>query len=253
MEWWQVLLLFCVGLLSGWMNTLAGGGSLLSVPMLMFLGMSGPVANGTNRIAILAQSIASVSIFLRRGYSDLRTGLTLALAASVGAAGGAALGTRFDGVWFDRTLALVMLLVMLSMLREPPPKVAGQAADSLANPTPRNCLLGHLCMIGAGFWGGLIQAGVGFLLMPILHRIMGLPLLQVNMHKVFIVLVYTSVALLVFASQLELMWWASLGLVAGNTLGGWLGAHTALRWSDLWVRRVFHAILALFILKLLWP
>lgn len=246
MEIWQILLLFLVGVFSGWINTLAGGGSLLSVPALMFMDMPAPVANGTNRIAILAQSLTSVTTFLKRGHSDFRLSLTLAIAASTGAAAGASLGVRFDGVWFDRTLAVVMVAVMLAMMLG-----KDHPAPSVGKPQAKNLVAGHLLMVGAGFWGGLIQVGVGFLLMPVLHRVMGLNLVQVNMHKVFIVLIYTSVALAIFASQLELMWVASIGLVAGNSLGGWLGVHTTISKGELWIKRVFYVVLSAFIIKLL--
>jgi len=115
----------------------------------------------------------------------------------------------------------------------------------------KNLLLGHLLMVGAGFWGGFIQIGVGFILMPILHRVMGLDLVRVNMHKVFVVLVFTIVALAVFASQLELLWWTGLGLAVGNSIGGWLGAHTTVTHGEKLIRRVLYFALTAFIIKLL--
>jgi uncharacterized membrane protein YfcA len=57
-------------------------------------------------------------------------------------------------------------------------------------------------MVGAGFWGGFIQIGVGFILMPILHRVLGLDLIRLNLYKVMNVLVYTIVALFIFAANL---------------------------------------------------
>ena len=155
-------------------------------------------------------------------------------------------GVRLEGVWFDRTLALVMIAVMILMASG-----GGKAPSAGGEGRPQRLLLGHLCMVGAGFWGGFIQIGVGFILMPILHRVMELDLVRVNMHKVFVVLVYTLVALAVFASQLELMWWAGLGLAVGNSLGGWFGAHTTVALGTVWVKRVFYLILTAFILKLL--
>ena len=107
-------------------------------------------------------------------------------------------------------------------------------------------------MVGAGFWGGFIQIGVGFILMPILHRVMGLDLVRVNMHKVFIVLVYTLVALAVFASQLELLWWTGLGL-GGRQLASAAGsgAHTTVTHGETLIRRVLYLALSAFIIKLL--
>lgn len=246
MEYWQVILLFFVGIFAGWLNVLAGGGSLLTIPVMLFMDIPAPVANGTNRIAILAQNITAVYTFFRKGFSDFKLSLSLSAAASVGAVGGAWIGVSLDGVWFDRILAIVMLLVMFLMATGKKLK-----PTSTEEQQPKNLLLGHLCMVGAGFWGGFIQIGVGFILMPILHRVMGFNLVRVNMYKVFIVLSYTIIALSIFATQLELLWWAGLGLALGNSIGGWYGAHTTIHKGEVWIKRVMYIALSGFIIKLL--
>ena len=246
MELWQIFVLGLVGVAAGWLNVMAGGGSLLTVPVMLFMGVPGPVANGTNRIAILAQNITAVTTFRRRGYSDFKLGLSLAAAASVGAAGGASVGVHLQGEWFDRVVALVMIAVMVLMAtgHDKVKQVGGEARA-------KNLVAGHLLMIGAGFWGGFIQIGVGFILMPILHKVMGLDLVRVNMHKVLIILVYTIVALVIFSSQLELLWWTGLGLAVGNSIGGWLGAHTTITHGETLIRKVLFLALTVFIIKLL--
>jgi uncharacterized membrane protein YfcA len=246
LEFWQIIILAMVGVVAGWLNVMAGGGSLLTVPVMLFMGIPGPVANGTNRIAILAQNITAVTTFRRRGYSDFKLGLSLAGAASLGAIGGASIGVHLGGEWFDRVLALVMVGVML-MMATGHDKIKPTGGDAKA----KNLLAGHLLMIGAGLWGGFIQVGVGFILMPILHRVLGLDLVRVNMYKVFIVLVYTVVALAIFASQLELLWWTGIGLAVGNSIGGWLGAHTTISHGEVLIRRVLYFALSAFIIKLL--
>ena len=218
----------------------------MTIPAMVFMGLPGPVANGTNRIAILAQNAVAVTTFFRQGYSDFRLSLTLALAASVGAAGGAYLGTELEGEWFNRVLALVMVGVLILM-------ATGRRTQSqaTADAEPRNLLLGHALMVGAGAWGGFIQIGVGFLLMPILHRVMGLDLVRVNMHKVFIVLVFTIVALTVFAARVEVLWSVGLALAVGNAAGGWLGARTAVTRGEGLIRIVLYGAILALIVKLL--
>jgi hypothetical protein len=245
-EIWQILVLALVGIMAGWLNVMAGGGSLLTVPIMLFMGIPAPVANGTNRIAILAQNITAVTTFRSRGFSDFKLSLSLAAAAAVGALGGASVGVHLDGEWFDRVLALVMVAVLI-LMASGHDKIKPVGGDA----QPKNLLLGHVLMVGAGFWGGFIQIGVGFILMPILHRVMGLDLVRVNMHKVFVVLVFTIVALAVFASQLELLWWTGAALAVGNSIGGWLGAHTTVRHGETLIRRVLYVALTAFIVKLL--
>jgi len=243
-ELWQLALLTLIGIAAGWLNVMAGGGSLLTVPAMLFMDVPAPVANGTNRIAILAQNAVAVFTFFRKGFSNFKLSLSLALAASIGAYAGAHVGVRLDGEWFNRTLAFTMIAVMIIM-------ATGGINKQQGGEEPQRLVLGHILMTAAGFWGGFIQIGVGFILMPILHRILGLNLVLTNMHKVFIILIYTLVALLVFASQLELLWWTGLALATGNAIGGWLGAHTTVNKGAPWINAVMYIALTAFIIKLL--
>ena len=238
-------LLFAAGIASGWINVLAGGGSILSVPIMVFLGMPGPVANGTNRIGIIAQNIMAVWGFFRKGFSDFKLSASLAACASVGAFFGANVGVRLEGVWFERTLALIMLGILIIMMTG-----AGQKPVSDTG-KPRNLILGHILFIGAGFWGGFIQIGVGLIQMPILNRVMGLDLVRVNMHKVFVALVFSIVALAVFASQVEIEWVLGVALAAGYAIGGWLGASATVKKGAPLIRKVFYLALVAMAVKLL--
>jgi uncharacterized membrane protein YfcA len=244
---WQVVLLVSVGIAGGFLNVMAGGGSLLTVPVLVFLGLPGAVANGTNRIAILAQNITAIATFARRGFKDYRLSLSLAVCAIPGAAAGALLGTQLDGAWFNRALAITMIAVMLIMHFD---RGASEQAED-HQPNRRQLIQGHLLMLGAGFWGGFIQIGVGFIIMPILNRVMGLDLVRTNMHKVFIIAVYTVVALTIFASQLELLWVVGIALAVGNSIGGYLGAHFTVSKGDKLIRLILNMVLIAFIIKLL--
>ena len=106
-------------------------------------------------------------------------------------------------------------------------------------------------MLGVGFWGGFIQLGVGFIIMPVLNRVMGLDLVRTNMHKVFIIAIYTIVALSIFASQIELLWVVGIALAVGNSIGGYLGAHFTVSKGERLVRLVLNLVLVAFIIKLL--
>lgn len=248
MDWLQLGALALVGVAAGWINVIAGGGSLLTVPMMVFFGMPGPVANGTNRIGIIAQNIAAVGAFRSKGFADFRLSATLSLAATVGALGGAQIGVSLEGEAFERVVAFIMGGVLLLMGTG-----LDKASKEGADPTgkPRRVILGHILMVGAGVWGGFIQIGAGFILMPILHRVMGLDLVRVNMHKVAITLVYTIAALALFAAQVRIEWIAGLALAVGNAAGGWLGAHTTIGAGEVWIRRIFYVAIVGLILSLI--
>ena len=246
----ELAILALAGVAAGFLNVMAGGGSMLTVPIMLFLGVPGPVANGTNRIALLAQNLTAVITFFRRGFADFKLSLSLAVWSLPGAVAGALLGTRLEGVWFNRTLAVVMLIVMVLMAtrRGEQPAVAGTAN----RPTRRQLQAGQALMLAVGFWGGFIQIGVGFLIMPVLHRVMGFDLLHTNVHKVFIVATYTVVALAIFASRVEILWLVGLTLAVGYSIGAWFAARVQIRRGEGLIRVVLYLVLTAFIIRLLW-
>jgi uncharacterized membrane protein YfcA len=257
MEFWYILLLAVAGVAAGFLNVLAGGGSLLVLPiMVLLLGMPGPVANGTTRFAILAQNVTAVAGFRTKGFSDFRLSITLALCSLPGGALGAWYGTKLEGEWFNRVLALVMIGVMIIMaLEKKKPKATKSEPDTSAIeivPMTRGQLIaGHGLMVLVGFYGGFIQAGVGFILMAVLHRVMGLDLVRVNMHKVFIVAAYTIVAIAFFASSGNVLWLHSVILAVAMSAGGWIGTHVVVATGEGVIRLVLNVALIVMIVKLL--
>lgn len=246
MEIWQYIILFLVGIVVGFVNVMAGGGSLLSIPIMLFMGVPGPVANGTNRIAIIAQMATAVVAFFKKGYSDFRLSLSLALAALPGAVAGAYAGTRLEGIWFNRIVAIITLAVMLVMAVQKDEKAyAGAPSEK-----PR-LLLAHILMFFVGLYGGFIQIGIGFLFLPILHSTLGLDLVRVNMHKTFIISFYTTAALIVFAWQVEIFWILGICLAIGTSIGAWLSAHVQVSKGEWIIKVVLNTVLVLIITKLL--
>ena len=251
-ELWQLALLTGTGILAGIINVMAAGGSLMSIPIMLFLGVPGPIANGTNRISIIAQNIVAVRTFFRRGFSDLKLSLSLAAAATPGAILGALVGVRLDGVWFDRVLAIIMLVVLV-LMQLPSGKHSALTSAKSQPLTRARLIAGHALMFVAGLWGGFIQIGVGFILMPILHRVMGMDLVQTNMHKVFIALSYNLAAIFIFAAAVSIHWQFGLALALGNAIGGYFGARFSVQGGERWIKRVFTLVLLVFIAKLLLP
>jgi uncharacterized membrane protein YfcA len=120
-----------------------------------------------------------------------------------------------------------------------------------AEPSRKQLLWGHVLMVGVGFYGGFIQLGVGFIIMPVLHRVMGFDLVRTNMHKVFIVASYTAAALLVFASQVEILWIVGLALALGNSIGAWFATNIQIKEGEGIIKIVLNVVLVGFIIKLL--
>ncbi len=241
----ELLLLLITGIATGFLNVMAGGGSMLSVPIMIFLGVPGTVANATNRIAILPQNISAVIAFYRKGFSNFRLSLSLAACTIPGTIIGAYIASQVPNDEFNHLLAIIMLTVLVVM--------ALPEAETIKNresPTKNRLIAGHLLMVLIGFWGGFIHIGVGFLLMPVLNRVMQLDLITTNSHKVFIVLCYTSFALIIFASQLELLWKYGIALAIGTTIGGWVAANFQIKKGIGAIKWTLNVVIIAFILKL---
>lgn len=239
---WSYLVLIVVGVVAGFVNVMAGGGSLLTMPAMIFMGMSPATANGTNRIALLAQNITSVTEFRRRGMADFRLSLTLGLCTLPGAVLGAVAAVYIDPLWFKRLLAVVMIGVLVVTLRNRKPET-GEGATH-----PR---WAHLGMIGVGFYGGFIQAGVGFIFMALVRGLLHLDLVRTNMHKVFVIGMYMVPSLLVFAATGQVRWLAGAVLAIGNSLGGWLGTRVQISRGEGVIRVVFAVAVVAMAVKLL--
>jgi len=236
-----------LGVFAGWLNVMAGGGSLLTVPAMIFMDIPASVANGTNRIGILFQNISAVYGFYKKRFRDFRLSLSLSFFACIGAVGGASVGVRIDGVIFNLLLIFVMIGVMIFTFSNK------QQTKTNTEYKPQRLFLGHILMIFAGFWGGLIQIGSGFILMPILNKVMHLGLVHTNMHKVFIVLAWTIVSLGIFSTNVGVMWDVGLSLAVGTSIGGYLGAHISITKGEIWIKRVLYVVLCIFVFKLSLP
>jgi uncharacterized membrane protein YfcA len=240
-EYTELLILFGVGILAGVINVMAGGGSSLTLPALIFLGLDSATANGTNRIGILIQSIFATLSFRKKKMTGLNLGLRLAALTIPGAILGAFLAVRITDRWFQIILGVVMIGVLLSML-------IPQSKNLVTSEQGRKTWLVYPAMFAIGFYGGFIQVGVGILIMAVLYHLMRMNLVFVNMHKVFITLIFTVPALLIFMWTDNVDWILGLTLAAGNGFGGWWAAQISVRGGEKVIRYVM--ILAIFIIAL---
>jgi uncharacterized protein len=244
LEFWHFAALIAAGTIGGIINVMAGGGSIITVPLMILLGVPGPVANGTNRIAILAQNVTAVATFHHNGLTRFRLGMSLTACAIPGAALGAWVGSSLSGDVFNKILAVIMVLVLILMQ-------TGSSNKNDHDTEPRNQVLGHMLMVGAGFWGGFIQIGMGFILLPILHRVMGLKLVTANVLKTFITAGYTTVALIVFMINSDILWLVGGVLAIGNSLGGYLGAKLTISKGEVLIRRFMTVAITVLVVRLL--
>lgn len=238
MEIWQIPVIFIVGTIAGIINTLAGGGSLLSLPILIFFGLPTAMANGTNRLAIMVQCVFAVAGFKRKGVSDFKLSIVLSIPAFIGAIIGAQIAVDISDHLFKRMLAVVMIFVLYFIVWPPTKKqhIKNHGFDVQHGGGKTRLITMMIIFFFIGIYGGFIQAGVGFLIIAAMTTIGGLGLVDTNSHKVFIVGFYTLFALLVFVFNDKIYWGLGLALAAGNGLGGWIGSYLAVSKGERWLK-----------------
>ena len=222
----------------------AGGGSSLTLPALIFLGLDSAVANGTNRLAIIIQNISAVRSFKQEDYHDFKTSFKLSLFTLPGAIIGAIAATNIDNLLFQKILGIIMIGIIISMVI--PRNKNVDESGNIKSKVPV-----YLAMIGIGFYGGFIQVGVGFLLMASLRYLMKINLILVNMHKVFIVLIYTVPAFIIFIATNNVNWLMGIVLAAGNAIGGWWAAKFSVKKGEGFIKIILIIAVLIMAIKLL--
>ncbi len=242
MELHQALVLIVAGLFAGFINTVAGGGSLITLPVMIFMGLPPAVANGSNRIALVIQNIFATAGFRSKGISAWPYSLHLSGSALAGAIIGAQISVEISGVLFNRILSVVMLLVMVFTIFNPLKKITFEAERM----SKKYRIIGIVSFFFIGIYGGFIQAGVGFIIIAAMSVINHMNLVKINSAKVFIILIYTLSAIVIFAINDKINWYWGLVLAIGNSAGAWIGSRWQVDKGEKWVKRVlFIAVIAM--------
>ena len=242
----QLALLFVVGLITGFINTLAGGGSLLTLPVLLFLGLPSAMANGTNRIAIFIQNLVGIFGFRRHKIFPVKTSIMASIPALAGAYIGAKIAIDIPDALFRPILAIIMIVVMIVIIFDPSKNVHPIKSDA----SLKKRILFTVGFFGVGFYGGFIQAGVGFFIIALLLSA-GYDLLETNAIKLMITLFFTVVALWVFIIHGKVDYLLGIILGLGNAIGAWIATHIAVRKGHKWIRGFVLAVGAIFAVKLI--
>ncbi|MDE0298904.1 MAG: sulfite exporter TauE/SafE family protein [Candidatus Poribacteria bacterium] len=245
---WEIPLILVAGVLAGFLNTVAGGGSLLALPVLIFLGLPAAVANGTNRVALFIQNASAIMGFRRKGISNFGYSLLVTVPTLFGAWRGARIAIDIDEALFNRILAGVMIAVLFTTLFSPTKKLQ-DGAENLS--TKRKCIA-VVTFYLLGFYGGFIHAGIGFLIIAALTTINGFDLVRANAIKVFAIFFYTIIALVAFIIGGKVNWQLGLTLAVGNATGAWIGSHWAVTTGEKWIKVVLVVTVIAFAIRLVW-
>lgn len=229
MTGFEVVLLLVGGAFAGAINAIAGGGSMLSIPLLVLAGVPGVVANGSNRVGILTSTAASLVSYRREGaWASGRELAPILMPAIVGSVLGAYAIGNFTDEGFERFFGLLMIpIIILSILK---PKVS---TDGKHWPVPITIAVFFVI----GIYAGAVQAGVGLVLLAAISRA-GFDLVTANVIKVQFNVLATLMALPVFIMQGNVRWLPAIVIAVGLSVGGWIGAKFAVRGGEKWIRIV---------------
>lgn len=242
----EVFLLVGAGLFAGFINTVAGGGSLLTMPLLIFMGLPSAEANASNRVALFLQNIFAVQGFRSKGVYVFPFAFWVAISATAGAAIGAFVAVEISSKLFNRILAIVMIMVIiLTVLKPYYTRINGFENFSKSKKTGS-----IFTFFFIGIYGGFIQAGVGFLIIAALTGIHNLNMAKTNSIKVFVILCYTLIALIIFYFEDKIRWEYGLTLAAGNSLGSWVTSRWSVGKNDRLIRMILIVTVSALAVKL---
>jgi len=206
------MLLAIVGAVAGFLNVLAGGGSALTIPLMIFLGYDATVANGSNRIAIQVEALTAVAAYKKQKHSDFPFSLRLSLMTLPGGILGAFYAVKIDDALFTKILGVVMILIIITLIF---PK--SEVIEHAKNNKWSSC---------------------------------GMDLIKIDMHKVFIVMVFTVPAVIMFIWTGNVNWFAAVALSIGMMAGTFAAVKVSLKKGEKFVRLMLGVSLLIIAVKL---
>ena len=241
-HWDIVAILIVAGFLVGFINTIAGSGTVITYSLFMGMGMPANITNGTIRLGVILQTLAATFNFKRQGILDSKRGLQLSIPVAIGSIAGAQSAASLDTLIFEKLLAIIMLTMIFFLFRSPEKWIHGELAKQQQKIEWKQWLL----FLAIGFYGGFTHIGVGIFLLAGLVLVAGYDLVKGNAIKILAVLIYSPLALFVFIINNQVDYRIGLISAIGNIIGGILASNVAVSWGAGFIRWFLTAIILLF-------
>ena len=239
----HIFIVFLIGIIVGFINVLAAGGSFLTLAVLMALGLPPNIANGTNRVGLLIQNTFASSKFYRLKILDHKFVFIIAPFAIIGSFVGSYIATQISNELLKKIIAILMIVVSISTIYKP---------QQLIKSKYSNKTKALICIIFffIGIYGGFIQAGVGFFIISVAVW-SGFSMIEANAVKVFTITLYTFLILPVFiyTGQVDILVGIVLGI--GSVIGAKMAISVSIKKGDKFIRIALLILLSAFAVKLL--
>jgi uncharacterized membrane protein YfcA len=234
-------LMMLAGLVAGFINTVAGGGSLLTLPALMLLGLPADVANASNRVSIFAQAATGSYRFHREGKLDVAAIRDIGPPTLLGNVIGALVASYFPVALLTPVLLLTMVGIAVLMVVRPTVIAPEGATPKRATDHPR-AMFG---LFAAGLYGGFVHGGVGFVLLMVLAGTLHYDLVRANALKMLCTLVSGVASLVVFLARGQIAWGPALVLAVATSVGSVLGVKYAVKADPKKLKRLIAVLVVL--------
>ena len=241
-HWDIIAILIIAGFLVGFINTIAGSGTVITYSLFMGMGMPANIANGTIRLGVILQTLAATLNFKKQGVLDTKRGLKISIPVAIGSVMGAQTAAILDTKVFEKLLAIIMLTMIYFLFKDPKKWILGQVDKVEKKITWKPWLL----FLAIGFYGGFTHIGVGIFLLAGLVLVAGYDLVRGNAIKILAVLIYSPLALLVFVLYNQVDYRIGLIAAIGNVIGGILASQVAVTWGAGFIRWFLTVIILLF-------
>jgi len=247
LDWYLYPLMILAGFAAGFINTLAGSGSILTLPLLIYLGLPANMANATNRVCIVLQNATGTVTFHRNHMLDMRGALILGAPAILGSILGASIAISLDEATMRLVIGIVMALMAVLMVIRSDRWMATRAMLILDRPKWWHIIL----MFIIGIYGGFIQLGVGIFILATLVMGIGYNTARGNAVKMAVIFLVNVAALIVFQGNGQINWSLGLIIALGSMIGAWAAARYAIHWNPKWVFGILLLIVIITALDLL--
>ena len=237
------LYLFLIGIAVGFMNVIAGGGSVFVLPFLIFMGLDTTTANGTNRLGVMMQTYSAVATYKKDFLEEYKISWQMSLLTIPGAIAGALLALNTSNEMFEIILGVIMIFVVINMVFT----LNIKQTQNEINKLPK---LMYFYMLLIGFYGGFIQVGIGFILMFVVSKVLHKNLVKTNFHKSFIVLIYTVPSFLIFVFNGNIDWVLGIILGIGSSIGSFLAVKSSLKNGEKIIKPIMIISILIIVAKL---
>ncbi|WP_044209094.1 sulfite exporter TauE/SafE family protein [Flammeovirga sp. OC4] len=251
LEYTSIIAYIITGIVAGIVNTLAGGGSLFTLSLLMFLGMPVGIANGTNRLGILFQNFTGAYTFHKNKLLDIPSSLKYLIPSLIGAVFGALTVADIDEETLQYVIGTLMVLMLIPIFK------GGESSQTFAMKVGQKPKFQYwrdnIIFFAIGFYGGFVQAGIGIMILVGVSKLGKMTLIRANAIKMLIIATYTLPVFIVFLLKGQVVWIAAILLAIGQVIGTWFAgkfasgsekANTFIKW--LLVSMVVISILKMF-------